>query len=271
MDEAIFSMIRDKGRNKSWSATMVYLEANNLISEANRVAMLHLSDSFSRMDFVKEIKDVIENQFDIAGKAKSDEECMQCVRTLRQETAALQEQDWQLRSKAAQLYAKVELVRENNKIVGYIISAVNVVLSGIAVVGGGLMISTMTPIGVLAGAILVIDGLNGISKEIINNWLGNMTYSEGVFADAAMSAAQFMGFKAESGLIAFNSASLLSGIYGILGLTLRSGSRRLFRWLPTDYYRKVSHMGRPRLAMKIVGYGLKSKVVFDLITVDKNY
>lgn len=116
MDEAIFSMIKDKGRNKSWAETMVFLEEEKLIYEANRVSMLHLSDSFARMDFVKEIKDVVENQFDIARKAKSDEECMQCVRALRQETEALKEQDWQLRSKAAQLYAKVGLSEKTTKL-----------------------------------------------------------------------------------------------------------------------------------------------------------
>ena len=35
-----------------------------------------------------------------------------------------------LRTKAAKLYAKVEFIRENNKIVGYVISAVSVVLAG---------------------------------------------------------------------------------------------------------------------------------------------
>ena len=54
-----------------------------------------------------------------------------------------------LRMKTAKLYAKVEFVRENNKIVGYIISAVKVVVSGMAIFGGGVMIATGTPIGVL--------------------------------------------------------------------------------------------------------------------------
>lgn len=42
MDELIFSMIKDKGRNKSWAETMVSLEAEKLIFEANRVSMFHL-------------------------------------------------------------------------------------------------------------------------------------------------------------------------------------------------------------------------------------
>ncbi len=71
-----------------------------------------------------------------------------------------------LRMKTAKVYAKVEFVRENNKIVGYMISAVNVVLSGAEIAVGLTLIGSMTPLGVLAGAILVTDGVNGISKEI---------------------------------------------------------------------------------------------------------
>ena len=55
-----------------------------------------------------------------------------------------------LRMKAAKVYAKVEFVRENNKIVGYVISAVHVVVSGAALFGGMIMMSSMTPVGVLA-------------------------------------------------------------------------------------------------------------------------
>jgi len=72
---------------------------------------------------------------------------------LRAETNNLEEQGRLLRTRVAQLYAKIEFVRENNKIVGYVISAIQVVVSGMAIAGGVLMVSTMTPIGMLAGAI----------------------------------------------------------------------------------------------------------------------
>ncbi|SCC02751.1 Protein of unknown function [Kosakonia oryziphila] len=53
----------------------------------------------------------------------------------------------------------------------------------------------------------------------------------------------------------------------IFGLFRRPGTWRLFRYLPTDYYRKVSTMSRSKLTMKIVGYGVKAKVIFDLMSV----
>ncbi|WON77880.1 DUF4225 domain-containing protein [Serratia sp. UGAL515B_01] len=123
----------------------------------------------------------------------------------------------------------------------------------------------MTPIGVLAGAVLVVDGLNGVSREIINHSSVGES-SEGIFADGAIETAKFLGFSPESGLAVYNATTLTACVYSILGLARKPGAWRLFRWMPKDYYRQVDTMSRPKLTMKIVGYGLKGKVIFDLIT-----
>lgn len=172
--------------------------------------------------------------------------------------------------KTAKLYAKVEFVRENNKIVGYVISAVHIVLSGAALFGGMIMMSTMTPIGVLAGAILFVDGFNGITKEASHIRYGDQFKSDGIFADSSMEAAKYMGFKPESGLAFYNAVTLSASVYSIFGLARKPGAWRLFRWLPRDYYRKVETMNRPKLTMKIVGYGVKAKVIFDLLATENN-
>lgn len=268
MDIALLSMMKSGGRNKAWAETMVNLEARKLISLANQLAGLHLSDGLTRIRFVEEIKSVVDQQFTAASKASTDEQCIACISALRSEVDNLQEQDRQLRIKAAKLYAKVEFIRENNTIVGYMISAVHVVVSGFAIAGGALMISTMTPLGVLAGATLVMDGVNGLSKEIITHLYGEQHQTEGIFADGAIEAAKFMGFRPESGLAFYNAVTLTASVYGIWGLTRRPGAWRLFKWLPRDYYRKVDTMSRPKLTMKIVGYGVKAKVIFDLLNVD---
>ncbi|MBS1203449.1 MAG: hypothetical protein H6R25_348 [Proteobacteria bacterium] len=49
---------------------------------------------------------------------------------------------------ANRLSAKVEFVRENNKIVGYVISAVNVVLSGAEIALGTTLLASANPLGV---------------------------------------------------------------------------------------------------------------------------
>lgn len=249
---------------------MVNLEARKLINTANTLSAFHLRDGLTRMNFVQEIKDVVEQQFAAARRAKSDEECMACVKNLRAETENLEDQGRMLRTKAAKLYAKVEFVQENNKIVGYVISAVKIVVSGMAIFGGGVMIATGTPLGILSGAILITDGINQISKEAINLSKISDSKSEGIIADQTMGIAKFMGFKPESGLAVYNSISLAASVYSIVGLSRRPEAWRLFRYLPGDFYRKVNTISKPKLTMKIAGYGVKAKVIFDLISTDNN-
>ncbi|ELE9704556.1 MULTISPECIES: DUF4225 domain-containing protein [Enterobacter] len=258
----------NRGWNRTWSDTMVNLEARKLVETANRLSAFYLQDGITRIKFVEEIKQVVEKEFEAARRAKTDEECIVCIKNLRAETDNLHEQERLLRTRAAQLYAKVEFVREKNKIVGYMISAVNIVISGMVFYGGMIMISTLTPIGVLAGAILVSDGTNGVTREVNKLLSGGKSNSEGVVADKVISIAQFMGFKAESGLAFYNTLTLSANIYSIFGLARKTGAWRLFRWLPHDYYRKVNTMSRPKLTMKIVGYGIKAKVIFDLLSTE---
>jgi hypothetical protein len=128
----------------------------------------------------------------------------------------------------------------------------------------------MPAIGMLAGAVLVVDGFNGISKEIDSLINDNKSDTEGYFADKSMELAKFMGFKKESGLALYNSISLISSVYSIAGLSRRPEAWRLFRYLPGDFYRKVNTMSTPKLTMKIAGYGVKAKVIFDLISTGNN-
>lgn len=79
-----------------------------------------------------------------------------------------------------------------------------------------------------------------------------------------------MGFKPESGLAAYDSVSLAASVYTVVGLSRRPEAWRLFRYLPGDFYRKLSSMSKPKLTMKIAGYGVKAKVIFDLLNTDKN-
>lgn len=62
--------------------------------------------------------------------------------------------------------------------------------------------------------------------------------------------------------------SLRSGL--LFGLARKLGAWRLFSFLPHDYYRKVDTMSKPKLTMKIAGYGVKAKVIFDLPATDNS-
>lgn len=261
MDIALFP-----GQNgRAWAETMINLEARKLINTANIVGGEHLTDGLTRIKFMEDIKQFVMQQFSATRAARTDEECMQCLKNIRAENDSLLEQSRMIRSRTAQVYAQVELVTENNKIVGYMISTVKVVLSGLQIVAGVAAMMTMTPVGALAGAILVMDGANGISKEI-NRKLQNRPDSEGMVADGVMDIAQFMGFRRESGLGIYNSVSLAASVYTVFGAIRKPEAWRLFRWLPLDFYRKVDGMNRAMLTMKIVGWGVSAKVVFDLMS-----
>ena len=127
----------------------------------------------------------------------------------------------------------------------------------------------MTPAGMLAGAILVGDALNTVTREAARQLL-NETASEGILADGAMTVAEFMGFSRDVGLGIFNATTLAANVYGVFGLTGKAEAWRLFRYLPGDYYRKVETMSPGRLTMKVLGWGVSAKVVLELLTHDQN-
>lgn len=252
-------------RSHAWSANMINLEARKLINTANTIAAHHLHDGLTKIKFMEDIKSLISQQFHYARLAKSDEEGLSYLKNLRAENENLLEQDRLLRTNTAKLYAKVEFIEENNKVVGYTITAVNVVLAGLEVLGGFAIAATGTPIGIMAGVILIADGFNTLSREF-DHQVKNRPDSEGLLANGAMATAEFMGFSRNSGLGIFKAVTLTANAYSIFGLIRRPGTWRLFHYLPTDFYRRVETMSRPMLTMKIVGYGLKAKVVFDLMS-----
>ncbi|HCM9499323.1 TPA: DUF4225 domain-containing protein [Enterobacter asburiae] len=261
MDIALFP-----GQNaRAWAETMINLEARKLINTANIVGGQHLSDGLARIKFMDDIRQFVMQQFSATRAARSHEECMECLKNIRTENESLLDQSRMLRSRTAQLFAQIELVKENNKVVGYVISSIKVMLSGLQIVAGVGAMMTMNPVGALAGAILVMDGANAISKEI-NRTLQHQPNSEGMLADGVMDIAQFMGFKRESALGVFNSVSLAASVYTVFGAIRKPESWRLFRYLPLDFYRKVDGMNRAALTMKIVGWGVSAKVSFDLIS-----
>ncbi|HCD8032571.1 TPA: DUF4225 domain-containing protein [Klebsiella aerogenes] len=256
------------GQNlRGWSETMINLEARILVNTANSVAAMHLQDSLTRLKFIGEIKLFIMAQFAIARSAKSQDECMVCIKTLRAENNSLLEQSRALKTGYAKLYAEVKIVKDENKIVGYIISGVDVVVAGVAILGGIVMMSTMTPLGVVAGAIIVVNGLNTITREAARTFLDDKE-AAGIFADGSMEFAEFLGFSRQQGLGMYNAVTLLSEVYGAYGLRLKPEAKRLWYWTGTDFFRKANNTPRPMMALKIAGWGVKAKATIDLLSIE---
>ncbi|PRO56408.1 hypothetical protein B7T07_21810, partial [Cronobacter sakazakii] len=88
---------------RQWADTMINLEARKLVNTANTVAAMHLSDSLTRLKFVDEIRQVVMQQFDVARRARSDEECIACLKNLRAENEFLLEQSRMLKTALLQI------------------------------------------------------------------------------------------------------------------------------------------------------------------------
>lgn len=177
------------GQNpRAWAETMINLEARKLVNTANTVVAMHLHDGFIRIQFVDEIRAFIMAQFEAVRRAKTDDDCMACLRALQAENISLLEQSRSLKTGYAKLYAEVKVVRDENKIVGYIISAVDVVV---------------------AGAVIVVNGFNTISRKAAHSLLGDKQ-TEGIFADGSMEIAEFLGFSRQQGLGTYKAVTLFT-------------------------------------------------------------
>lgn len=83
-----------------------------------------------------------------------------------------------------------------------------------------------------------------------------------------MEIVKFMGFKFEIGFVVYKFFFLSVSGYIIFGLLRKVEVWRFFCYILSDYYWKVIIMSILKFIMKIVGYGLKVKVIFDLMSID---
>ncbi len=109
----------------------------------------------------------------------------------------------------------------------HIISA-DVVVAGAAIFGGIVMMSSMTPVGVVASAVIIVNGLNTISREAAHNLLGDKQ-TEGIFADGSMEVANSRA-SAGSKLGTYKAVTLFSRVYGAYGLKAEPEAQRLWYW-----------------------------------------
>jgi len=95
------------------------------------------------------------------------------------------------------------------------------------------------------------SGIEGISK------LREVQNPANPVRDAYEDVAEFLGFDQRLGLLAYQVVDLTTSYYGIFKLTLKPEAWRLFKYLPTDHYRKVQVMSKPALAINGAGAAVK--------------
>lgn len=249
----------DKNRFKNYFLVMANAEANQLVSIANSLSLLHLKDGAVRMKFQDEIRHFANLQLNTISSATSDQQCQECIQNLKKESHYLSIQDSMLRMGQASISSSIRFYHDNEKIIGYVIDGIGVVLSGLQIVAGaGVLVgsaATGNVIGVIAGSTLIMNGI-GSGIESIGKLRGIPSPSNPV-RNAYEDIADFLGFDQRLGLLAYQVVDLTTSYYGIFKLTLKPQAWRLYKYLPTDYYRKVQIMSKPALALKGAGAAVK--------------
>lgn len=123
-------------RFSNYYQVMANLEANQLFSKATEVSLFHLKDGFTRITFQDDIKRIIDTQLGIiSSPASTEEQCRNCMITLKEERESLSIQDQMIRSGQAYLVASVEFIKDD-KTWHWVINGVGVVLGILQVIGG---------------------------------------------------------------------------------------------------------------------------------------
>jgi hypothetical protein len=246
-------------RFSDYYLTMANLQANQLHNIANTLSLLHLQDAMLRMNFMDEIQSFISLQLNAIRTASTDNECQACIQNLKQEHEYLTIQDRMLRSGHAVVSASVQFYHDHEKIIGYIIDGIGVVVGGLQMVAGATLvagsIATGNVVGVVAGGSLVFNGFGSLTENIQK--IAGSTNPSNFARDTYEDVAEFMGFDKRLGLLAYQAVDFTTSYYGVLKLTLKPEAWRLFNYLPSDYYRKVQTMSKPALALKGAGAAKK--------------
>ncbi|WP_158783022.1 DUF4225 domain-containing protein [Pantoea sp. BAV 3049] len=241
-----------KDRFSDYFLTMANLEARQLSATARTVSSMHLTDLITRMRFMDEVQRFISSQIQTIRSAKNDAVCQECLNNLRQERHFLGVQNEMLSTGRAAVSASVKFYHDNEKIIGYVIDGIGVILGGLQIVAGaGVMaasLATGNVIGTVVGVHLILNGTSTLVEKI-SKLEGNKD-AVGFMKNAYMDSAEFFGFDRKLGMLAYQGVDLGTSYYGILKLSLKPKAWRLFHYIPSDYFRKISSMSRPALAIK---------------------
>ena len=103
----------EKNRFKSYFMSMANTEANQLLSIANTLSLVHLKDGMVRMKFQNEVRDFANLQLNTISSTTSDDQCQECIQNLKKESYNLSMQDRMLRTGQATISSTVRLYYDN--------------------------------------------------------------------------------------------------------------------------------------------------------------
>lgn len=252
-------------RFNSYLAVTAKWEAARLRNYADTLSGRYLKDFSTRLRFMDEMDKFIESQIKRITSSQNEKECEQCLFNLREEKKLLEKQETFLLLKSAKLVVSAELVNKLDSL-GYVINGVGIFLGGFQVIAGiGITAVSFTHanvVGTIAGAALILHGLNGIEESVRNIKTGKSD-NTGFLKERYMSTAEFMGFDRKIGSLAYSSTDIVLSVYGLSRIVLRPDTWRLFRHIPSDYVRSINNTSAPALMIEGIGDGLSIKSAYD--------
>lgn len=250
----------DKNRLRVTYRMLAKKAAENLNDKAKVISIWHIKDYLIRIRFQEDIQRFIDANMQALNNAKSDNECNLYVDNMRQEQINLEKQDRMLRFGDAFVTASAQFFHDHEKVIGYVIDGIGVVIGGLQVVGGAGILATSVMsgnvVGIIAGANIFLNGLSS-TFESYQKLTGDANPTN-FMRDTHEDIAEFLGFDRRVGTLSYQITDLSTAYYGIIKLSLKPEAWRLFSHLPSDYYRKVSKMIRPALAIKGAGAAVKA-------------
>ncbi|EEQ05818.1 hypothetical protein yberc0001_36030 [Yersinia bercovieri ATCC 43970] len=251
-----------QSRNNNYFYAMAKIEADNLINLSRRVSFNNIKDVFLRMKFENDIKEFAQKNLTFIRNARTDNECKEGIDNLKMECYHLSRQDSMLSLKQARVYISAK-IEEHDKVVGYVIDGIAVILGGMQLVAGlGIIagsIATGNVVGTIVGVHLILNGASS-SIAAIERLKGNENATD-FMQDAYMGTAEFFGFERKTGMLAYYTADLTTSFYGVIKLSLKPDAWRLYKYIPSDYYRKINSMSKPALAIQGVKAANKLRVI----------
>ncbi|KHS89860.1 DUF4225 domain-containing protein [Pectobacterium brasiliense] len=248
--------------NNQYFLAMAQAAAFDLIKTARIVSSRHINDLFLKAKFEDEIRRFSNGNLDIVRNASSSSECQVAINNIKEECANIEKQGTMLSLEKAKVFITINMEKREKEI-GYTINAIGVMVGGAQFVSGfGILAGATTYIGRFIGAHIAFTGASS-SIESFFHLIGDDN-EIGFMKSGYIRTAEFLGFDKKSGLLAYHSVDLVTSFYGIVKLTLKPDAWRLFRYIPSDYYRKINTMSRASLMLKMAGAGNKIRIMSDI-------
>ncbi|MET4877876.1 DUF4225 domain-containing protein [Morganella morganii] len=227
------------------------IAVNSLEIAAESVANKHFSDPFIRDNFRRDVSDFITANMRFFDSTSNDRDRREVIYNLSEEKNSLLRQSNDLTLGNAKVYVSAKIEEINNKY-GYLVDGICILLGTSQMIAGGIIVtgslSIANPIGVVIGAHVVLSGASS-TIESFRHLLGNET-AVGFMKKAYMSSAEFLGFTRKEGLIAYYAIDGMTSLYGAARLIVNPSARRLFHYMPAEYVRRFTTLGKTELTLE---------------------